>query len=110
MGNMHISHDPIIIAYTSYSNILNSADVYGHIFSHGVAITYFEPSGFTRILFVLRYTPNRAKTVKLIVFANGRVSINHTMGTNTSAFINTHMITNNAIRSHLNRRMELCTW
>src|SRR5690625_7341200 len=82
MGNMHIGHNPVVIANTGNPYILVCARVNGDILSYGIIVANFQSCGFASIFFVLGNTANRTKSVKLIVLADIRMAINYAMWSN----------------------------
>src|SRR5699024_447992 len=107
MGNMHIGHNPVVIANTGNPYILDCARVNGDILSYGIIVANFQSCGFASIFFVLGNTANRTKSVKLIVLADIRMAINYAMWSNTGTCVNAYVITNNTISTHLYSGMQL---
>ena len=54
MGDVHISHDPIIVTDACHAGILGCAQIEGNKFADGIAVTDFQPGWLTSVFFVLR--------------------------------------------------------
>src|SRR5699024_6599635 len=107
MGNMHIGHNPVVIANTGNPYILDCARVNGDILSYGIIVANFQSCGFASIFFVLGNIANRTKSVKLVVLADICTSINYAMLFNTATCVNAYVLTYNTISKHLCSGMEL---
>src|SRR5690606_21764216 len=80
--NMHIRHDPVVIAHASHADILGRTGIDRDVLTHHVSVTDLEPGGLSLVLFVLRHATNRTKTIEDIVFAYGRLPVNDAMRSN----------------------------
>src|SRR5690625_4390160 len=88
MSNMHIRHDPVIVAQSRRTDVLNGADIDCHVLTKRISIADHESSWFAAILFVLRMPAYRTKTVEIVISSNAGMAVNHTVRTDNAAFIN----------------------
>src|SRR5690606_34233927 len=102
MSDVHIGHDPVVVAQAGHSDILNRAGVHRHILPEHVAVTDFQPGGLAAILFVLRHAPDRAEPVKHIVGTDGGVAVDDAMRTHLGARPNGDMRANQAVGADFN--------
>src|SRR3546814_7820591 len=70
VGDMHVRHDPVVVADAGNPHILGRSRLDGDIFTHGLAVAAFQARGFAGVFFVLRDAADGAKTVERIVFAS----------------------------------------
>src|SRR5690625_2156755 len=103
MGNVHVGYNPVVTTKPSNAHILHGAGIDRHIFSYCSIITDLQSGGLIIVFFILRNTPNGAKSVKQIIFTDGSMTINNTMRANLGASVYFDMLTNNTVRTYLNR-------
>src|SRR5690625_2904331 len=70
VGDMNISHNPVIVRHPGGTHILYSAGIDGDIFPYHVAVADGQVSCFALIFFILRVPPYGAEAVEGIVFTN----------------------------------------
>src|SRR5688500_2270874 len=64
MCQVHVCHDPIIIAQTRYSNVLGGPDVECAEFANRISIADFQTCRLASVFFILRSSTNRRKLKK----------------------------------------------
>src|SRR5690606_1807973 len=100
MGNMDISHNPVIVADSGDADVLSGAGVNGDVFAHHVSVTDFQTCGFALVLFVLRHTANGTEAVEVVVFANSGVPVDYAVRAHHRTGANFYIRTNNSVRTN----------
>src|SRR5690625_2524831 len=102
-GDVHVGHNPVVATNPSHAHILHGAGIDRHIFSYCIIITDLQSGGLIIVFFILQNTPNGAKSVKQIIFTDGSMTINNTMLIILCTIFYFDMLTNNTVRTYLNR-------
>jgi hypothetical protein len=97
MRDMHISHDPIIVADTGNPGILNRAGVKRAKFANDIVIANVQSGWFTGIFFVLRLFAERNKLKNPIAKADARMTGDDGMRANLCAGPNFDVLANDGI-------------
>src|SRR5450830_107728 len=103
MGDMYISHDPVIIANARNVGVLGSAQIKGDKFANSIAIADFQPGWFAGIFFVLRGSTQRAELENLVVPPYRGMPLDNDMWTDLGTGGDTYMRTNHRISANLDR-------
>src|SRR5688572_15284998 len=74
---MHIRHDPVVIAQPGDPGVLYRATVKGAEFAYGIPIADFEPSRLSCIFLVLRRLAQRYELKNPVVTADAGTAGNH---------------------------------
>jgi hypothetical protein len=96
---MHIGHDPVVVAQASDAGILRRAAIEGAELADRVAVADLEPGRLAGILLVLRGFTDRAELEDAIVAADAGMSGQHHMRTDHSAIANLDMLAHDRIRA-----------
>ena len=102
MRNVHVGHDPVVIAHARHACVAGAADVQGAKLADGVAVTNEQLARLTRVFFVLRNGAYRVELENLVVFTNSGVAFNDAMRTDTRVCTNAHMGANDTVGPDLN--------
>src|SRR5690606_14575783 len=102
MGNVYIGHDPVVVAYPGYADVLRRAGVDGDVFADHIAVADFQPGRLTLVFFILRHTPDGAKPIEDIIFAYGGIAIQDAMWPYLRARPNAHARSHNTVCAYRN--------
>ena len=105
--NVHVGHDPVVVADTGHAGILDGAQVEGAELTDGVAVADHQPGGFTRVFFVLRHSAQGVELEDPVVCADAGVAFDHAMCAHGGACADGHMGADDGIRPHGNRRVQV---
>jgi len=101
MRNVHISHQPVVIADSGQTLLLCRAPVDRTEFANGVVIAYFQPRCLAAILLVLWNLTDGCELVDPVVAADPRFALDHRMRPNRRARANLDIAIDNRVRTHL---------
>src|SRR5690606_32853537 len=110
VGNMHISHNPVVVAHAGNANILGCARADRDIFTNGIAVADFQACRLALVFFVLRNAANGTKPIESIVGAYGGVAINDAMRSHDGAWSDGHMLAYDTVRPYRHIIGYLGTW
>src|SRR5690606_20155410 len=77
--NVHVGHDPVVIAQRGDAAILHGAGIEGSEFAHRIAVADHQARGLAGIFLVLRHAADRAEPVETVVAADGGDAVQHAM-------------------------------
>src|SRR5690606_20925995 len=101
MGDMHIGHDPVVVAEPRHAYVLGGAGIDGDIFAHHVAVADFKARGFARIFFVLGHAPYGAETVEVVVGTHRGQAVDDAMRADDGTGAYGHMLADDAVGAYL---------
>ena len=104
---VHIGHDPVVIAQTRHAYVAGRTDIEGAKLAYGVALANHQLTGFAGVFFVLR---NRTQGVELeyaVIPANRGVPLNHAMRAHRRTRTDAHMRANHGVGPNRHRAVEL---
>src|SRR3546814_5864650 len=104
--DMHVRHDPVVVADAGNPHILGRSRIDGDIFTHGIAVADFQARGFAGVFFVLRDAADGAKTVERIVFAYGGMAIDDAVRADDAARAHRDVLANDAVRDRKSTRLN----
>ena len=94
MRDMHIGHDPVVIADARDAPALDRASIQRAVLTNDITGANLKPGLFARKLFVLRCTANRAERVDFAIGANMRRPFDNDVRADLRARIYTDIISN----------------
>src|SRR4051794_1481029 len=106
MGNMYISHDPVVIADAGHAGILRGTEVESAKFPNCVAVADFKPCRLASIFLVLRRSADGRKLEKTVVAANRRVALDHDVRAYRGARTDFHIRPNYGISADFDRAVD----
>ena len=107
VGDVHVGHDPVVVAHARYAGIAGRADVERAELTNGVAVTNDQLAGLARVLLVLRNRAQRVELKNAVVIANRGVTFDHAMRAHSRACTHANVGSNDGVRPHLHRAVEL---
>jgi hypothetical protein len=85
VSNVHVGHDPVVVADPGYAAILHRAATEGAVFTDHIVIAYFQGGGLAGVFFVLGITTDGSEGIDLVVATNVGGARNHCVRTNLTA-------------------------
>ena len=110
MREVHVGHDPVVIANHCLGHIARRADVEGAKLPYGVSVSDDQFARLTGVLFVLRYSTQGVELEDAIVLADGGVPLNDAMAGYVGACINLHMRANDGVGPYPDTAVKLGCW
>ncbi len=99
MRNMHVGHDPVVVAQNGLSPVLHGAATDRTELANRVAITDDQVGGFVGVFLVLRVVADRSELIDVIVLADLCRPIDDDMTVDASTACNFYIVTDNGIRT-----------
>src|SRR5690606_9677667 len=97
MRNMHIGHDPVVVAQASHAHVLRRPPIDGDVIAYGVAVADLEPGGFVAVFLVLGNAADGAETIEIVVCTYRGVAVDDTMRAHGGARPDHDVITDDAV-------------
>src|SRR5690606_7859713 len=97
MRNMHIGHDPVVVAQASHAHVLRRPRIDGDVLAYGVAVADLEPGGFVAVFLVLGNAADGAETIEIVVCTYRGVAVDDTMRAHGGARPDHDVITDDAV-------------
>lgn len=89
--DVHIGHDPVVVADGRDADILRRAGMDRGEFADGVAVTDDQPGRLVAVLHVLRTTAHRGEVADAVVAAQRGMALDHGMVTDVRPRIDAHV-------------------
>src|SRR5271169_1512077 len=94
---MHICHDPVVVADLRDTGVLRGTDVEGTVFADDIVVTDFQPHWFASVFLVLRDAAQRVELENAVVLANASVPFDHHMRADRRARADLDMLADDGI-------------
>ena len=107
MRNVHVGHDPVVVADTRHANVLRGAEVEGAELADRVALADLEPRRLAGVFLVLRHRAERAELEDAVVAADRRVAFDDAVRADARALVDAHVRTNDGVGVDADRFAEL---
>ena len=101
VSDVRVAEEEVVIADRG-GGVWRGGAVDGCVFAEGVSIANNEISWFAFVFQILRQLANRSEWKEQVIFADAGVSIDHDMGFKNGVIAQTHVITDDAIRTNRN--------
>src|SRR5690606_32142393 len=98
--NVHVGHDPVVVAHAGYTHVLRRARIDGDVLAHHVAVADLESGGLALVLLILRHAADRAKAVKDVVAADGGLPVYDAMRPHLAACPDAHARPHDTVGAH----------
>ena len=108
MAQMHVSHDPVVVAQTGHAHILRGTDIEGAEFADGVVIADFQPGRLTGVFLVLRNGTQRAELENAVVLADAGMPFNHHVRTYPGTAVDGYIRANDGIGANFHISGNVC--
>ncbi len=115
MRNMHIGHDPVVVAEAGDPDILRGAGVEAAEFTNRVAVADLQAGRLAAILLVLRHFAQRTERVDAVVATDARPPGDHHVRADQRIVANFHLLADDRISpdghvlAESGARMDDCT-
>src|SRR5690606_27723068 len=109
MGDVHVRHDPVVVADVGAPPVLDRAPVDRHVLAEGVAVADHERGRLAGVLLVLRGTADRAERMEHVVAADGRPAGDDAVRADRGVRADAHVALDDRVGSDANRAVELRT-
>ena len=106
VGDVHVGHDPVVVADPGYAASLRGAAVEGAVFADDVAVTDLQCAVFARIFFILRRLAEGGELEYLVVPADARGAVYNDVRSYPGAIADLHLRADDGIGAHLNPRPQ----
>ena len=110
VGQMHIGHDPIVVANAGHASVVGGPDVEGTKLTDRVSRPYLQARGLACVFFILRHRTQGIELKDLVLFTDLGVPFNHTVRTNLCVARNFYMGANACIGPNAHAAIELSFW
>ncbi len=100
MRQVHISHDPVVIAHARHTCIARRTYVEGAKLADGIAITNDKLAGLASIFLVLGNGAQRVELEDTVITTNGGVAFNDAVRANGGACTHLHVRANDRVRTY----------
>ena len=108
MRQVHVGHDPVVIAHARHTGIAGRADVERAKLTNGIAVANDQLAGLTRVLFVLRDCADGVELKDLIVAPDGGVAFENAVRAYGRAGTDAHVRPDDGVRTNADRAVQLC--
>ncbi len=107
MCDMHVSHDPVVVADASDAGVLRGAAAESAVLADGVAIADLERGRLPAVFLVLGRSAERAESENAILRSYARSSLDHHVRPDRGSLPYLDVLADDRIRAHRYSRGEL---
>jgi len=104
---MHIGHDPVVVAHRGHGPVARRADVEGAKLADRVAVPNHQLTRLIVVLLVLGHSTQGVELKDSIVAADRGVAFDHAVAGHGGSSTDAHMRADHGVRPHAHRRVEL---
>ena len=104
---VHVSHQPVVVANPGHATVPGRANVEGTKFTHGIAVADHQFTGLASILLVLRDGAKGVELKDAVVATNRGVALQHAVRADGRAGTDPHMWADDRVGTHCHRAVEL---